>query len=171
MAQVVDGFHIVRTQVLTYFLGDNNKLIAVASSPEIFINVVPGEGGSNVHHESPEDLLTQQSEHRREDMMANPETETVTRVSLDPRRYNYMMHLLLLLAGVTVAMLGLTYCLAVARTRQHKTLKAANLNLALQQEPLKLVRPEDLTKLSLMEEEEAPPLPNKQDFNLNHANV
>jgi len=47
----------------------------------------------------------------------------------------------------------------------------ANLNLALQQEPLKLVRPEDLTKLSLMEEEEATPIPNKQDFILNHANV
>ena len=45
------------------------------------------------------------------------------------------------------------------------------MNLALQQEPLKLVRPEDLTKLSLMEEEEAGPLPNKQDLALTHAKV
>lgn len=44
--------------------------------------------------------------------------------------------------------------------------------MAVQKEPLKLVRPEDLTKLSLMDEEElALPLPNKHDLALTHANV
>lgn len=179
MAKVVGGFQILRTQVMTYFLQDDNTLLAVQSPAEIVIDAVPGmesEGQKTVQEflES-ENKAADDAVNQRDDpfFLANSK-DSVSKVSLESnRRYTYLMHLLILLAGVSMALLGLSYCLALARHQQKKTLKAANLNLALHQEPLKLVRPEDLTKLSLMDEEDmqAPPLPNKHDLNLTQANV
>lgn len=191
VAQVRGAFHILKTSVLTYFLQDDDTLLAVQSQPEVIVGVAPQEGFN-----SPEEVL-QEAENkpqaREEGIMSDgfgtihvsgfgadgsgmpPQSSGVEVVALSSRRSAYLLHLLLLLAVVSLALLGLSYCLAAARHQQRRTLKAANLATAVQKEPLKLVRPEDLTKLSLMEEEDtshqAPPLPLKQDLALTHAKV
>ncbi|XP_018012540.1 uncharacterized protein LOC108669656 [Hyalella azteca] len=191
VSQVIGSIHILKQSMLTYFLRDDKTVIAVESQPEMIIEMAP-HGGEDVGQSAEDssfnlkplddtsneisswnlDSLNPFQSRQVEDSEAAA-AEGVSRVSLQSSsHFAYLLHLLLLLAAIALSLLALSYCLAVARHQRRKEAKAANLATALQVEPLKLVRPEDLTKLCLLEDEcQAPPLPQKHDFALTHASV
>ncbi|KAF2353252.1 hypothetical protein FHG87_015995 [Trinorchestia longiramus] len=204
VASVMCNLRVLKKSVLTYFMRDDNTIMAVESSPEVcravesspevMLEISPmnedecggGGGEPSPAPRSEEDSANRDSSSsswslenlnpfssRVYDASVEPalSEETVTRVSLHDTRYTYLLHLLLLLAAVSLSLLALSYCFAVARHQRRQAAKATNLAVAVQSEPLKLVRPEELTKLTLLEDDQAGPLPHKHDLALTHATV
>jgi len=124
---------------------------------------------------TPEQLLEKALTSRGQDTSfpdSRPRTATVIE-SHSYTDYSALFDFLLLLAMAAVSLLGLVYIFVMVRGRRAALAnqKAANLAVAVQHEPIKLIRPEDLTKLSLIDDDEAPPLPEKGDLGLPQSTV
>jgi len=86
-------------------------------------------------------------------------------VTVEKFDYLGLIDLLVPLCLAAFFVIILAYLIVILKHRFNTNaakVKAANLAVALQHEPIKLVLPEDLTKLSLIDDDEAPPLPQKQ---------
>ncbi|KAG7173212.1 transmembrane protein 59-like [Homarus americanus] len=153
----VGAVHIVRSSLVTYFMSDDSSIVVVESEPQVFMEVL-----SEAEVENPLQEALQQS--RQMPMMEPVEDPSV--VHCVSRRLGVPPYLLV--ASVLVLVLFTVYVIfAVCTTATPPKAKAYASGLSVQADPIhmpvKLVRPEDLTRLSLTEEEDlqAPPLPTK----------
>ncbi|XP_063850992.1 transmembrane protein 59-like [Scylla paramamosain] len=160
-SSLVGAVHIVRSSLVTYFAAEDNSIVAVESPPEILVEVLGEEDTDRT-----EGVKLSPPPHSR---IVSPEGLEGGR-SGEPSVVSCVSQRLgvpppLLVASALVLVLFTIYVIfAVCSTAPAKTRKDA---LSVQADPLplpiKLVRPEDLTRLSLMEEDDlqAPPLPSK----------
>jgi len=120
---------------------------------------------------SPEQLLESALSSRDDSSLPSSSSHSIS--SYSSVDYSGLLDFLLLLSMAAFSLLGLVYILVMIRGRRAALAnqKAANLAVAVQHEPIKLVRPEDLTKLSLIDDDEAPPLPEKGDLGLPRSTV
>ncbi|XP_047477702.1 transmembrane protein 59-like isoform X1 [Penaeus chinensis] len=157
-SSIVGAVHIVRTSLVTYFVSDDSSIVAVESEPEIMLEILP-EG---VDGDSPMQGL--QAEPRQ--LMSDEDSQDPSVVRCVSRHLGVPPYLLVA-SALALVLFTLYVIFAVCTTASPPKTKTFKNGLSVQADPLplpiKLVRPEDLTKLSLMEEEEqqAPPLPTK----------
>ncbi|XP_063612527.1 uncharacterized protein LOC134786011 [Penaeus indicus] len=157
-SSIVGAVHIVRTSLVTYFVSDDSSIVAVESEPEIMLEILP-EGADG---DSP--LQGLQAEPRQ--LMSDEDSQDPSVVRCVSRHLGVPPYLLVA-SALALVLFTLYVIFAVCTTASPPKTKTFKNGLSVQADPLplpiKLVRPEDLTKLSLMEEEEqqAPPLPTK----------
>jgi len=173
--KTVDGLRMVQTRVVAFFIKDD-QLIQIATQPQIFIDV-PVDGGLVSNKES-EEVSPRRDSYIPDDSFLlgrdRPEVfrdaeqqESRPRIVRIMRSHNIQLHqLLAVLCASLVLLIVVVYSLSLYRRALNRRNKQSNITRVLNQEPLKLVRPEDLTKLSLMEEDEP-----KQGFVLPSAKV
>ncbi|KAK4315021.1 hypothetical protein Pmani_013725 [Petrolisthes manimaculis] len=158
----IGAIHIVRSSLVTYFVSDDSQIVAVESAPQIIMEVVPGA------EKIPSVEEAQEKSRNLALSEARPDQPTVT--YLEPGSYIPKPHIVLL--GVLALSFVTTLLIySICITFVPRKSKVYGEGLSIQADPLplpvKLVRPEDLTKLSLTEEEDydgnqqAPPLPTK----------
>ncbi|XP_045121795.1 transmembrane protein 59-like isoform X1 [Portunus trituberculatus] len=165
-SSLVGAVHIVRSSLVTYFTAEDNSIVAVESPPEILVEVlnadeeVKADGGDGVDGAKLSPPLPRFLSSEGAEGVDSGEPSVVRCVS---QRLGVPPPLLV--ASALVLVLFTIYVIfAVCSAAPAKTRKEA---LSVQADPLplpiKLVRPEDLTRLSLMEEDDlqAPPLPTK----------
>ncbi|XP_050689774.1 transmembrane protein 59-like [Eriocheir sinensis] len=170
-SSIVGAVHVVRSSIITYFAADDNSIVAVESAPKILVEVVGEEaeeggvelsgvdgGGDGVMVLGKARLATMEE---TEASGASSEPSVVRCVS---QRLGVPPPLLV--ASTLVLVLFTIYVIFAVCTTASPP-KASKEGLSVQSDPMpapiKLVRPEDLTRLSLMEEDDlqAPPLPMK----------
>jgi len=164
--KTVDGIRMMQTRVVAFFIKDD-KLIQVETQPQVFIDV-PADRRVEVEGEhSEEDSVSVKG--RMDDglVFLGKPSEQSDRVEKVRVMRTDLQHLLMLFSTTLIILLVALYVLVLYRRSLVRKNKQANLSLAVNHEPLKLVLPEDLTKLSLVEEEE----PSKQGLNLPEAKV
>ncbi|XP_045121803.1 transmembrane protein 59-like isoform X2 [Portunus trituberculatus] len=152
-SSLVGAVHIVRSSLVTYFTAEDNSIVAVESPPEILVEVLnadeevkvdggDGVDGAKLSPPVPGFLSSEGAEG-----VGSGEPSVVFVIS-----------------ALVLVLFTFYVIFAVCSAAPAKTQKEA---LSVQADPLplpiKLVRPEDLTRLSLMEEDDlqAPPLPTK----------
>jgi len=159
--KTVDGIRMMQTRVVAFFL-DGDKLIQVETQPQVFIDIPAGEG----------EVQSQEETEGRMDeglVWGKPLQESVERVEKVRVMRTDAQHMLALITTTMIILLVALYVLVLYRRSLLKKNKKANLAVAVNHEPLKLVLPEDLTKLSLVEEDDGSAT--KQGLSLPDAKV
>ncbi|XP_045599056.1 transmembrane protein 59 [Procambarus clarkii] len=151
----VGAVHIVRSSLVTYFLSDDRSIVAVESEPKLMMEVIS--------EEEDEPPLELQQRARELNVEGGEDPSVVHCVS---RRLGVPPYLLV--ASVLVLVLFTLYVIfAVCSTASPPKAKGYTNGLSVQADPMtlpiKVVRPEDLTRLSFTDEEDmqAPALPTK----------
>jgi len=164
VTKTVNGVRMLQTRVVAYFLA-GDQLVQVETPAQVFIDMPAGAGGlSESRHDSKEAPAVDEGLWRG----AAPEPRGADRVEKVRVLRKDFQHLLAVLSTTLIILLVAFYVLVLYRRSLIRKHKQANLTLAVNHEPLKLVLPEDLTKLSLVEEDE---MPAKQGLNLPQAKV
>lgn len=158
VSKVFGMLRIVQTSLTTYFVRDDNKLVAMEGPVEISVQVVPP-----VDVEETPDIMSKLESNSEGEELNDVVADSATSIECISRRVGMPPYLLLV--SLITFVLFLIYVLFVICSSGNKKEKKAKLGMPIPTHalPIKLVRPEDLTKLSLMDEEEnqAPPLPHK----------
>lgn len=162
-SSLVGAVHIVRSSLVTYFTADDNSIVAVESPPEILVEVLGDQDDADQAEAAVKLPPPLRSEIVSPEELESGQSGQPSMVSCFSERLGVPPPLLV--ASALVLVLFTIYVMfAACSTAPAKTRKDA---LSVQADPLplpiKLVRPEDLTRLSLMEEDDlqAPPLPTK----------
>lgn len=170
--KTVNGVRMLQTRVVAFFLA-GDQLVQVETQPQVFIDM-PANGG--LIHETPrqDDDSKEDSKPHVDEGLWNFEAEprgavTANRVEKVRVLRKDFQHLLAVLSTTLIILLVAFYVLVLYRRSLLRKHKQSNLAVAVQHEPLKLVLPEDLTKLSLVEEDEVPS--SKQGISLPQAKV
>ncbi|XP_076035112.1 uncharacterized protein LOC143021463 [Oratosquilla oratoria] len=155
-SRVTGIFHIIKSSIVTFFMSDNQEVVAIESDPEVLIEIRPDQ----LEEETPRDALARMGEKMAEE---GPQVRS-TIVQSFSEQLGIPPYLLLI--SVLALLLFMLYVLFGMCTISPKKKSLKN-GLSIQSDhmpvPVKLVRTEDLTKLTLTEEEDpqAPPLPSK----------
>lgn len=154
----VGAVHIIRSSLITYFISDDNSIVAVESEPEIVLGIDP----EAVARENP--LLQAQQEPRQ--LSVGDESGEPSMVKCLPWQVGVHPYILVASLGVLVVFtlyVIMAFCGATTSSKAKAYASEKSLQVDPMALPVKLVRPEDLTRLSLTEEEDldAPPLPTK----------
>ncbi|KAK7075133.1 hypothetical protein SK128_009531 [Halocaridina rubra] len=160
-SRVIGAIRLIRISLITYFLRDDNSVVAVESEPEIIVGIdteaVEGDGPLLEADQQPRQLSLEN------DSVDSGEPSVVACVSNQLGVPPYI------LVASAVALVVFTLYVLVAFCSTSKPPKAKaytseqTMHIDPSHLPVKLVRPEDLTKLSLTEEDDmqAPALPIK----------
>lgn len=157
-SSVVGAVHIIRSSLITYFIRDDNKIVAVESEPEIVLGIDTEAAADG------ENPLIQAQESRQ--LTANEESDEPSVVKCVSQKIGVPPYILVA-SVVALVVFSLYVIIALCSTNNTSKAKAfssgKNMDIDPMPLPVKLVRPEDLTRLSLTEEEDlqAPPLPTK----------
>ncbi|XP_064088700.1 transmembrane protein 59-like [Macrobrachium nipponense] len=157
-SSVVGAVHIIRSSLITYFIRDDNKIIAVESEPEIVLGIDTEAAADG------ENPLVQAQDSRQ--LTVNEENDEPSVVKCVSQQIGVPPYILVA-SVVALVVFSLYVIIALCSTNNTSKAKAfsngKNIDIDPMPLPVKLVRPEDLTRLSLTEEEDlqAPPLPTK----------
>ncbi|XP_068246948.1 transmembrane protein 59-like [Palaemon carinicauda] len=157
-SSVVGAVHVIRSSLITYFIRDDNKIVAVESDPEIVLGI---DTEAIADSENP---LLQAQESRQ--LTVNEELDEPSVVKCVSEQVGVPPYILIVFV-VALVVFSLYIIIALCSSSNTSKAKAftAGKNMEIDPMPLpvKLVRPEDLTRLSFTEEEDlqAPPLPTK----------
>lgn len=156
VTKTVDGIRMIQTRVVAFFRKDD-RIIEVHSPTQLIIGVekqpeprLPETGLIDSRARESWELEEQERRIDNGGLEMGPSVRPVR-----ARQHAQLMHGMLLLSCTMVVLAVLCYsCLVYRGRRTALRHKQENLAVAVKSEPLKLVRPEDLTKLSLVDEEE-----------------
>lgn len=160
VSKVFGMLRVVQSTLTTYFLRDDDKLIAMEGPVEIMVQVVPPS-------EAQQELeMVSKLESKDNDAAASGNLVSgsgATSIECISRRVGVPPYLLFIsLISFLLFLIYVFFVICSNGKRKAKQLKSS-IPIPTHALPIKLVRPEDLTKLSLMDEEDgqAPALPHK----------
>jgi len=159
--RTMGGMQVMSSRLLAFFVRGNETMVVVGPQRTFVMEGPAGETAvddTGVHPESEAasgeaqdfDDMLRSLENRLEGGATGPTVQRLSRRRLELTAL--AINVTAVLATIAVFVFALSMLVRVQR-RRAQGLKQANLTVAIQQEPLKLVRPEDLTKLSLIEDD------------------
>lgn len=177
VTRTVDGIRMIQTRVIAIFRKDD-QIIEIRTPTQTFVDLRGVEGFQPEEPKLPEIGL--RDSRVRDEAAQHPTAQGmdsdmtgesgVRVVALGAKQQQLRGRIVMLVVLQCAIVLLLVYAGLVMYWRRAahaaKQNKQVNISTAVRQEPLKLVRPEDLTKLSLMDE-----LEGKEDFTLPSAKV
>ncbi|CAL4097223.1 unnamed protein product, partial [Meganyctiphanes norvegica] len=153
---MMGALRVFRTSVVTYFISDDNKIVAIESEPEIIMEVAA------VPVDDAQETAPLQARNLEREMFEDSGSDPSV-VSCFSRRMGVPRYLLVasVMALICFTIYIICAVCSTAESSKHKGLSVQADPIVSM--PVKCVRPEDLTKLSLIEEDDlqAPPLPIK----------
>jgi len=157
---MMGALKVFRTSIITYFITDDDKIIAMESEPQIIMEVVVP-----IDDVDAQETLPLQARNLDRDLNDESGSDPSV-VSCFSRRLGVPPYLLVasVMALICFTIYIICAVCSTAESSKHKGLSVQADPIVKQQHmPVKCVRPEDLTRLSLMEEDDqqAPALPIK----------